>query len=48
MVPPMPNEIPDTGLGEMGDHVLATYREIAMRFGLSGANAARTKAKRAG
>ena len=28
-------------------HVVATYREIAVRFGLGGVNAARTKAKRA-
>jgi hypothetical protein len=30
------------------DDVTATYREIAMRFGLGSANAARTKVKRAG
>jgi len=29
-------------------HIIATYREIAVRFGLGGVNAARTKAKRAG
>ena len=37
-------------MAERGDpgHVVATYREIAVRFGLGGVNAARTKAKRAG
>jgi hypothetical protein len=30
------------------DYVLATYREIALRFSLGGPHAARTKAKRAG
>lgn len=35
---------------ERGDpgHIVATYREIAVRFGLGSVNAARTKAKRAG
>lgn len=35
---------------ERGDpgHVISTYREIAVRFGLGSVNAARTKAKRAG
>ena len=35
-------------LAESGGFVLATYREIAKHFHLSGPNAARTKAKRAG
>src|ERR1700689_148413 len=30
------------------DHVVATYREIAVRLGFGGPNAARTKAKRPG
>jgi hypothetical protein len=33
---------------EREDFILATYREIAVRFGLGGPNAARTKVKRAG
>jgi hypothetical protein len=33
---------------EEGDYVIASYREIAVRFGLGGPNAARTKVKRAG
>jgi chromosome segregation ATPase len=33
---------------ESGDFILATYREIALRFQLGGPNAARTKVKRAG
>ncbi len=33
---------------ESQDHVTATYREIAVRFGLGGPNAARTKVKHAG
>jgi hypothetical protein len=33
---------------ETGDFILASYREIALRFGLGGPNAARTKARRAG
>jgi hypothetical protein len=32
---------------EREDFILATYREIAARFGLGGPNAARTKVKRA-
>jgi hypothetical protein len=35
-------------LDEGGEFILATYREIAARFRLSGPNAARTKVKRAG
>lgn len=37
-------------MAERGDprHIVATYREIAVRFGLGSVNAARTKAKRAG
>lgn len=37
-------------MAERGDpgHVISTYREIAVRFGLGSVNAARTKAKRAG
>jgi hypothetical protein len=43
----MPAETQPPEPSEMGDFVLATYREIAQRFGLGGTNAARTKAKRA-
>ena len=44
----MPDERGHLLLVESGDFVLATYREIAAHFRLSGPNAARTKAKRAG
>jgi hypothetical protein len=48
MLPFMPPETPDHEPPESGDFILATYREIALRFGLGGPNAARTKVKRAG
>ena len=44
----MPPESPCPEPVERGEFVLATYREIALRFGLSSPNAARTKARRAG
>jgi chromosome segregation ATPase len=44
----MTNNAPNQTPAESWDHVLATYREIAIRFGLGGPNAARTKVKRAG
>lgn len=44
----MPDETPHRTPIESGDFILATYREIALRFGLGGPNAARTKVKRAG
>jgi hypothetical protein len=44
----MPDERGHLHLLEIGGFVLATYREIAAHFHLSGPNAARTKAKRAG
>jgi hypothetical protein len=43
----MPDERGHLHLIESGGFVLATYREIAAHFHLSGPNAARTKAKRA-
>jgi chromosome segregation ATPase len=44
----MTNDTVNQTPSESWDHVLATYREIASRFGLGGPNAARTKVKRAG
>jgi hypothetical protein len=44
----VPVETPHSGPTEREDFILATYREIALRFRLNGPNAARTKAKRAG
>ena len=44
----MPTVMRDGTAVEGQDDVTATYREIAMRFGLGSANAARTKVKRAG
>jgi hypothetical protein len=44
----MPDERGHLSLVESGEFVLATYREIATHFHLSGPNAARTKTKRAG
>jgi hypothetical protein len=41
-------EIEGSAPPESPDHVIATYREIAMHFALGGPNAARTKVKRAG
>jgi hypothetical protein len=44
----MPDERGHLLVVERGEFVLATYREIATHFHLSGPNAARTKTKRAG
>src|ERR1700748_3225574 len=44
----MPDDRGHLSSGESSEVVLATYREIAAHFHLSGPNAARTKAKRAG
>jgi len=43
----VPSDTPHPEPPGRGDFVLATYREIALRFGLGGPNAARTKVKRA-
>ncbi len=41
----MPTVMRDGAVVEGQDDVTATYREIAIRFGIGGPNAARTKVK---